>query len=205
MSCGGGVVSNMELVVLSIALGTDLFSVAIPIGMNPMRFSLVFRAAITFSIFHIVLILAGYNIGHFLGAVVEQVGVDHVQYPMMAMQNWANVLGALVLTGLGIHMIKENLADSQPDENKPHPLQGVSLLLLATSVSIDALAAGFSMGMLDVNLVKLSFILGIVIFVIAVLGLTLGHRAGRYIGKRAELMGGIVLIFLGLHLFWSMM
>ncbi len=195
--------SNIELVVLSVALGTDLFSVAIPIGMNPMKLTLIFRAALTFSLFHIVLILTGYHIGHFLGIVVEEVGADHVQYPIMAMQNWANLLGAFVLTGLGIYMIKENFQESGKSNNKSHPLKGASLLLLATSVSIDALAAGFSMGMLDVNLIKLSFILGIVIFFIAIVGLSLGHRVSHYIGKRAEMMGGIVLIFLGLHILWN--
>ena len=195
----------MELVVLSIALGTDLFSVAIPIGMNSVRFTLVFRAAITFSLFHIGLILAGYYIGHFLGTIVEQVGANHVQYPLLTMQNWANILGAFALTALGIHMIKENLTDSQPNEKKNNPLQGTSLLLLATSVSVDALAAGFSMGMLDVNLVKLSIILGVVIFLIAILGLSVGHRIGCYIGKRAEVIGGAVLIFLGGHIFWTML
>lgn len=197
--------SSVELLVLSVALGTDLFSVAIPIGMKPMRLRVIFRAAVIFAVFHIVLILAGYNIGHFLGALVERMGTDNAQCPVMAIQNWASILGALVLTGLGIHMIKENLTDAQPDENKPHPLQGMSMFLLATSVSIDALAAGFSMGMMDVDLVKLSFILGSVIFIIAVLGLSLGHRAGRYIGKRAELMGGIVLILLGLNILCRML
>lgn len=195
----------MELVVLSIALGTDLFSVAIPIGMNSLRFVLVFRAAVTFSLFHIGLILAGYYMGHFLGSVVEQVGIDHVQYPLLTMQNWANILGAFVLTVLGVHMIKENLTDSQTKEKNSSPLQGKSLLLLAASVSIDALAAGFSMGMLDVNLIKLSAILGIVIFLIAILGLSVGHRIGSYIGKRAEVIGGAVLIFLGAHIFWTML
>lgn len=196
---------SIELLVLSVALGTDLFSVAIPIGMNPMRFRVIFRAAVIFAVFHIVLILAGYYIGHFIGGVVERMGADQSYCPAMAIQNWASVLGAFVLTGLGVYMIKENLAGPSLDENKSHPLQGISLLLLAASVSIDALAAGFSMGMMDVDLVKLSFILGTVIFVIAMLGLSLGKRAGHYIGKRAELMGGTVLIVLGLHMLWMML
>ena len=195
--------SSIELLILSVALGTDLFSVAIPIGMNPIRFRVVFRAAVIFAIFHIVLILSGYYIGHFLGAVVESAGVANPNYPIMAMENWASILGALVLTGLGIYMIKENLNCCVSDQKKTHPLQGGALLLLATSVSIDALAAGFSLGMMDVDLVKLSFILGCVIFIIAVLGLGLGRHAGRCIGKRAELLGGIVLILLGLHVLCS--
>lgn len=197
--------SSAELLLLSVALGTDLFSVAIPIGMNRIRLLIVFRAAIVFAVFHIVLILAGYYIGHFLGAVVEGVGAANAEHPMVAMQNWASILGALVLTGLGIYMIKENLAGAAPDQNKPHPLQGGALLLLAASVSIDALAAGFSMGMMDVDLIKLSFILGSVIFTIAVLGLSLGRQVGHYIGNKAELMGGAVLLILGLHILWSML
>lgn len=197
--------SSIELLILSVALGTDLFSVAVPIGMNPVRFRTIIRASVIFALFHIVLILSGYYIGHFLGAVVEGVGINNSAYPIMAMGNWASVLGALVLTGLGIYMIKENLSCTVPDQKKPHPLQGGALLLLATSVSIDALAAGFSMGMMDVDLVKLSIILGIVIFIIAVLGLSLGRRASHCIGKRAELVGGIVLIILGLHVLYSML
>lgn len=77
--------------------------------------------------------------------------------------------------------------------------------MLAASVSIDALAAGFSMGMMDVDLVKLSFILGFVIFFIGVLGLGVGRRLGRYIGGRAELMGGMVLALLGMHVLWTIL
>jgi putative Mn2+ efflux pump MntP len=80
-----------------------------------------------------------------------------------------------------------------------------SLMVLAASVSVDALAAGFSLGMMDVDLFKLSIILGLVIFFIAILGLVLGRRAGRYLGQRSELIGGAVLIGLGVHVLWHML
>lgn len=197
--------SSIELVVLSVALGTDLFSVAIPIGMNPIRIRIIVRAALVFAMFHIGLILSGYYMGHFCGTVVERVGADAVNCPAIVIQNWANILGSLVLIGLGIYMVKENLLVTKSDDNKSHPLQGASLLLLAASVSIDALAAGFSLGMMDVDLVKLSVILGTIIFIIGILGLSLGRRAGRYIGKRAELMGGMVLVILGIHILWNVL
>lgn len=196
--------TSVELLVLSAALGTDLFSVAVPIGMNRMRRKVIFRAAVVFALFHIVLILAGYYIGHFLGSVVERVGTHHSEYPFLVMENWASILGALVLIGLGIYMIMENLTGTVSNKHKAHPLQGFSLFVLATSVSLDALAAGFSMGMMDVDLVKLSFILGSVIFFIALLGLGLGRKVGRYIGGRAEFMGGLVLTLLGIHVLWTL-
>jgi len=197
--------SHIEFLIVSAALGMDLFSVAIPIGMQGVKARVIVRAALVFALFHIVLILAGYYIGHFLGSVVEQFSVGSMDHPMMAMQNWASLLGALVLVGLGLYMIKEHSAGTVPNRSKQHPLQGISLLILATSVSIDALAAGFSMGMMDVDLIALSMILGMVIFAIAVLGLSLGRRVGQYMGHRAELAGGLILILLGLHILWSLL
>ncbi|SFL63130.1 manganese efflux pump MntP [Pelosinus propionicus] len=197
--------TSLELLMLSAALGTDLFSVSVPIGMNPMRRKIIFRAAVVFALFHIVLILTGYYIGNFLGSVVERFGSYHSEYPLLVMENWASILGALVLSGLGIYMIRENLFAAEINQNKAHPLQGISLLMLAASVSIDALAAGFSMGMMDVDLVRLSFILGSVIFLIALFGLSLGRKVGHCIGGKAECIGGIVLMLLGMHILWTML
>lgn len=191
---------NLELVILSAALGTDLFSVSIPLGMNRVARNVILRAAAVFAVFHIVMILAGYYIGHWLGTLVEKVEVHYFAgLPVLAIQNWASMLGAVVLIGLGIRMIKNQLTEAA-EENKRHALSGMPLLLLALSVSIDALAAGFSMGMMDVDLIKLSTILGIVIFLIALSGLGLGRRIGKFAGKRSELAGGIVLLLLGLNI-----
>lgn len=194
--------SVFELFVLSTALGTDLFSVAIPLGMNRVRLRVIFRSAAVFALFHIAMILTGYYVGHWLGLVVEHVGTYHIDWPAAAVQDWASAIGALVLAALGLHMVRENAA-AGGRESSGHPLQGMALVGLAISVSLDALAAGFSMGMMDVDLVKLSVILGAVIFGVAVIGLGLGRRLGRFIGGRAELVGGLVLITLGAHVFWT--
>lgn len=195
--------SFFELVVLSAALGTDLFSVAVPIGMNRIRLRLILKAALVFAVFHIVMILTGYNAGHWLGAMVEHVGAYHIDYPLALVQNWASGAGAVVLAGLGLYMIKENFSDDHCESSSANMLKGMSLAMLAASVSVDALAAGFSLGMLDVDLIKLSVILGSVIFVIAVAGLVLGQRLARCVGSRCELIGGIALLLLGLHVLYS--
>lgn len=196
-------VSSLEVLILSMALGTDLFSVAIPIGMNRIRWKVILRAALLFAVFHIVMILTGYHFGHWLGMAVEHVETHHVEYPSLVMQNWANAFGALVLAGLGIYMMRENLTGGEENVSSGKMLQGWALTMLGISVSIDALAAGFSMGMIDVDLIKLSITLGVVIFVIALLGLTLGRRLGRCIGSRAELAGGAVLVGLSIHILWT--
>lgn len=193
--------SWFELVVLSTALGTDLFSVAVPIGMNKVRRLLILRSALVFALFHIIMILIGYHIGHWLGSIVEHVSAYHIDWPAVNVQNFAVIIGALVLVCLGVNMVKDNMQGRKAVVDSS-PLQGATLVLLAASVSIDALAAGFSLGMLDVDLLRLSLILGSVIFVIALLGLGLGRKLGHYIGRRAELVGGSVLTILGVHLLW---
>jgi putative Mn2+ efflux pump MntP len=195
--------SLVELFVLSTALAADMFSVSIPIGMNRVRFRFILRAAAVFALFHIIMILTGYHVGHWLGTIVEHVGTYHIDWPVAAVQNWATIFGALVLSGLGVHMIREHFGGQDDDAPAGHPLRGFALIMLATSVSIDALAAGFSMGMMDVDLFKLSMILGTVIFMIAVVGLGLGRRVGSFIGTKAELVGGVVLLILGIHVLWT--
>lgn len=197
--------TSVELFVLSMALGTDLFSMAIPIGMKPMGWRVVLRAATIFAIFHIVFILVGYYIGNFFGVMVERMGTYPSAWPMLAVENWASLLGAFVLASLGLYMMRESFQVGPEKQEKHHLLQGGALLVLAASVSVDALAAGFSMGMLDVNLVKVSLILGSVIFIIGVVGLRVGDRIGQYMGKRAELIGGSVLVVLGLHVLWGLL
>lgn len=193
----------LEIFAISVALGTDLASVAIPIGMNRFRRRVILRAAACFALFHIVMLLAGYHTGHWLESVVEQAETYHETWPMAAAENWAGIAGALVLAAVGGHMIKGNISGGEQGSALGHSLQGLTLVALAASLSLDALAAGFSMGMMDVDLVILSVILGVVIFAIAVISLTLGQKLGRLIGKRAELAGGLVLILLGIHFFWT--
>lgn len=191
--------TSIELFVLSMALGTDLFSMAIPIGMKPMGLRVIVRAATIFAMFHIIFILVGYYMGNFFGVMVERMGTYPSIWPMFAVQNWASILGAVVLASLGIYIMRESFQVGQGKQEKHDLLQGGALLVLAASVSVDALAAGFSMGMMDVNLVKVSLILGSVIFIIGFVGLRVGYRIGQYVGKRAELIGGSVLVLLGCH------
>lgn len=196
---------SVEIFVLSTALGMDLFSVAIPIGMHRIKRGVILKASIIFALFHIVMLLSGYYIGQFLGGVVDQLGICSDSSTLM-MENCAGIIGAMVLTGLGILMIKENFASKQ-EESRKHGdvLRGWALLVLAFSVSVDAMAAGFSFGMMEVDLIKLNLILGSVIFMISAIGLSVGRQAGRFFGESAELIGGTILIFLGGHILWRLL
>jgi putative Mn2+ efflux pump MntP len=196
--------SSFNLLLLSAALGTDLFSVAIPIGMTRVSKWTILWSSFVFACFHIVMILAGYNIGHWLGTVVDEVGTQQVLGPQSVIENWAGLLGAVILILLGLNMIRNSLTVHRA-ANYSRSLQGWSLMMLATSVSIDAFAAGISMGMMDVDLLRLSFILGVVIFIISLVGLSLGRQVGRFLGCYSEIGGGLLLTLFGINVFISLL
>jgi putative Mn2+ efflux pump MntP len=196
-------VSTFEFFALSIALGADMFSVAVPIGMNNVRRRLIVRAAAIFALFHIGMILLGYYAGSWICRFVEHLGTYHFDCPTVLVENLAQGIGALVLAGLGVEMIVDYFNDDENGVVGSKLLQGKAMLVIAVSVSIDALAAGFSLGMLAVDLWRLTAILGLVIFTIAIIGLGLGHKIGRRLDGKSELVGGAMLLILALHLLYS--
>ena len=187
---------------LSVALGADLFSVAIPIGMTRINKLTLFKASMVFALFHILMILTGYYLGQWFGKGLE----EFTSYYIFAVtiENGARTVGALVLICLGIYMIVEKVFNKENSSELTknsinNPLQGFALILLAISVSLDALAVGLSLGMIEVNLFNLNIILGIIIFCISILGLTLGEKTGKIVGNKATIIGGSVLILLGIN------
>lgn len=196
--------SSAEIFVLSAALGMDLFSVAIPIGMNRIRLGVILKASAVFAIFHIVMLLSGYYVGSFIGEFVDRVGANS-GFSTLMVENCAGIVGAGVLIGLGALMVKEGFGEEKSAcRSRGDILRGWALVVLAFSVSVDAMAAGFGFGMMDVNLVQVNVILGCVIFVISAVGLSIGRQAGRFLGARSEQIGGIVLIALGGHVLWQL-
>jgi putative Mn2+ efflux pump MntP len=75
--------------------------------------------------------------------------------------------------------------------------------VLSIATSIDALAVGLSLAMLRVDLWTPSVIIGIVTAGMTLMGMLLGHRLQESWGKRAELVGGLVLIAIGLRVVWT--
>ncbi|MBI9046693.1 MAG: manganese efflux pump, partial [Anaerolineaceae bacterium] len=84
-----------------------------------------------------------------------------------------------------------------------NPSRGSTLILLSIATSIDALAVGISLAMINVNIVTSSIIIGIVSTSLTILGLLLGNRLSDRFGKRMEVIGGIILILIGIRILIS--
>jgi putative Mn2+ efflux pump MntP len=77
--------------------------------------------------------------------------------------------------------------------------RGIPLVVLAIATSLDALAVGISMALLDVRILNAALTIGIVSSIFSLVGLLSGDFLGKKFGKRMELVGGVILIFIGVR------
>jgi putative Mn2+ efflux pump MntP len=76
----------------------------------------------------------------------------------------------------------------------------MTLIILSVATSIDALAVGLSFAFLQIPILYPSIIIGIVAFVMTALGMFFGERLGKIVGKRVEVVGGLILIGIGIKI-----
>ena len=108
-----------------------------------------------------------------------------------------------LLAFIGMKMIIETLSEKEEDivvEKMDPPLDMKEMFMLAIATSIDALAVGISLAALDRPIVESATIIGVVTFIISIVGVYIGNFFGNRYKKRAELAGGIILVLIGVKI-----
>lgn len=152
----------------------------------------ILRTSILFGVFQALMPFIGWLGTNYFSEYIE--AIDH----------WI-AFGLLVF--LGGRMIKESFEDA--DETHLNPEKIKTQMLLAVATSIDALAVGISFACLGYrNVSQLAWplaIIGVTSFVMGVLGSGLGIKFGRAIERklRPELVGGVILVFIGMKILLS--
>ena len=175
----------LEIVLISIGLAMDAFAVSVCKGLSMKKMS--WKKAIIvgtyFGIFQAGMPIIGYFLGvHFEALVVK---VDH----------W---IAFILLATIGVNMIKEAL--SKEDEGHNDSVDFKTMIVLAIATSIDALAVGITFAFLRTNIVLAFSTIGIITFVLSMLGVKIGNKFGSKYESKAEFAGGIILILLGLKI-----
>ena len=188
-------ISTIDLLLLSAALAMDCFTVSMMSGVILRRnFTMpILRMAFLFGLFQAAMPLIGWLSTTYFSHYLES--VDH----------W---IAFLLLMFVGGKMVKESFAeeDSEPTFN---PLRLRTQLLLAVATSIDALAIGISMACLGYNrmsqLTLPLVLIGVTSLLLSLVGYWLGVRFGRVAARRLrpELIGGLVLMFIGIKVLVS--
>jgi putative Mn2+ efflux pump MntP len=115
-------------------------------------------------------------------------------------QAWDHWIAFVLLAGLGGKMIWETTKKDE-EEEAPKDLYGLRVMVvLAIATSIDALAVGITLPMLGAPLLLSVVTIGVTTAVLSALALFAGRRFGAVLGKRLDLVGGLVLIGLGLKI-----
>jgi putative Mn2+ efflux pump MntP len=181
----------IALLVLALALAMDAFAVSVAQGAAARHgWREALRMGGAFGIAQGVMPAFGWALGVALSGVIE--AIDH----------W---IAFLLLAFLGIKMIVEGL---QPSDDEPRTaLDNHALFLAAVATSVDAAAAGITLPTLDLPVLLSCTVIAVVTGIFCVFGVLFGARLGQRFGKRAEIVGGLVLIALGTqtlvqHLGW---
>ena len=172
-----------ELILISIALSMDALSVSICKGLSIKykfeRNSLII--ATSFSFFQMLMPLIGYFLVSKLSPILS---------------DFNHLIASILLFIIGFNMIKE----SYQEENIKSALSISELLVLSLATSIDAMAVGITFSFLKVNLPLAIFLIGLMAFIFSLIGVNLGKIIGKKFEKKAEILGGVVLIILSLKI-----
>lgn len=173
-----------ELFLIAIGLSMDAFAVSICKGLSAGR-ATGRQAVITglwFGGFQAAMPLGGYLLGVSFSSLITS--IDH----------W---IAFILLVFIGISMIRESRSGEEDYRECTASFDAKTMFPLAVATSIDALAVGVTFAFLQVNIVPAVSFIGIITFLLSVIGLKAGNVIGSKNKSRAEFAGGVVLIFIG--------
>ena len=179
----------VEVLIIAVSMAMDATAVCLGVGTTAHATALRsrMRLAFHFGLFQFLMPVLGWFAGVTIAPLVH------------AFAPW---LSFGLLAFVGVRMIRSGLdpdSDCYPDD----PTRGWTLVMLSVATSIDALAIGLTLALLRVSIWYPTTVIGVVTFVMSLMGLRLGNRLGEKFGKRMEIVGGAVLILIGLRILVS--
>ena len=176
----------VELVLISIGLAMDAFAVSICKGLS-MKKKINHKKALVIALYFGIFQGAMPIIGYLLGVAFEDI--------VLSVDHW---IAFILLSIIGIGMIKESLGDEEESLNDKVDFK--TMVVLAIATSIDALAIGVTFAFLQVNIGLAGLMICAITFIISYFGVVFGNKFGDKFGSKAELVGGILFIFMGLKI-----
>ena len=172
----------IEVFILAVALSMDAFAVSIGLGSKRAKAigPLAVMTAIYFGLFQALMPFVGFFGGKGVLGWVE---------------GYADWIAFFLLLLIGGKMIFE--AISEGIEEDLTQITHKVMLILAIATSIDAMAAGFTLNLLEVNPLIACAIIGVITFLFSLVGVFVGAKSGTWLESKAELLGGAILILIG--------
>lgn len=176
------IVSNT---ILAFSMSADAFAASVSKGVSLKKPKLTdaLRIGLIFGAVETITPLIGWLIGIAASRYIE--AIDH----------W---VAFIILVFIGGKMIGEGLQKERAEKRESHKLH--VLMLTAIGTSIDAMAVGVTLALLDANILLMAGMIGCATFIMATIGIMTGHYIGTKAGRIAEVSGGLCLIAIGTHI-----
>jgi len=195
----------IELLLIAVGLSMDAFAVSVAAGISiaDVRFRHALIVGLYFGFFQAAMPVAGYLVASLFADLVTS--VDHwIAFGLLVFLGLRMVVNSLRQEGCADRSCPDGLCADRdcPGGSKPEPrqisLSPAQMLPYAVATSIDALAVGVSFAFLDVAILPAALAIGITTLLLSMVGVRLGNAIGKRFQSRAELVGGVVLVLIGI-------
>lgn len=175
--------SVYEIILIGVALSMDAFAVCIASSMVYTNMTAAKKLSMpaAFGLFQGLMPILGYYLGSLFSVFI---------------QKWSGPISLVILGIIGINMIREGFCDDEECESKE--LTFTVLIVQAIATSIDAFAVGVSFAAARTDIWFSSPIIAVTTFVLSIAAVYLGTKAGEKLGNKAEILGGIILVVIGI-------
>ena len=170
------------LLLFALGLSMDAFAVSLTNGMtykNPRAL----LTALFFGGFQALMPVLGYYLGSLFSAFVEM---------------YSGIIVLVILAFIGGKMIRDGLLAGKSAVTAASKPQTVTLLAQAVATSIDAFAVGVSFVALKVHIFSAAAMIGIITATCTLLAVYIGSKAGNMLGNKAQILGGLILVGIGI-------
>ena len=178
-------------ILLGIGLAMDAFSVSMANGLNDIKMNKrkIILIASVFAFFQFAMPMIGWICLHTI-----------IQY-FEAFENFIPWIALILLTFIGIKMMVESTNANKENSNIKKLSFGL-LILQGIATSIDAFSVGFTIAEYNLLMAFIaSLIIAIVTFLLCIIGVIIGKKFGMHLSNKAQIIGGIILIIIGLEIF----
>ncbi len=189
--------SFFNMFLTGFALSMDAFAVSVTKGitLKNINSKVAFKIAFSFGFFQGVMPLIGWFLGIRFESYIKS--IDH----------W---IAFFLLSFIGLKMILEAIESNKIDfknvAEKDKYMEGIStidnkeIFVLSIATSIDALAVGVSFAFLSISILPICFNIFMVTLVVCFLGVLIGKKLGSVFKNYAQIIGGVILVFIGLNI-----
>ena len=175
--------SFIEILLIGIALSMDAFAVCLSSSMVYTKLTPAKKLSmpVAFGIFQGIMPILGFFLCSLFADIINK---------------WSGPISLLILGFIGVNMLREGLSDD--DSSSQKDLTFKVLIFQAIATSIDAFAVGVSFAASQAPIFVAAPIIAVTTFILSMIAQLIGNRLGEKLGDRAEVLGGLILIIIGI-------